>query len=518
MGAIARFLGREDGGGEVIPMVGLDEVLAKYDVIETSDDAILVVDPGWRDVPQQLAEKYVRPAPDYRELGVTGHSNFQGFGREDYNSELRWPLNLPIYDKMRRNDGTVRGVMRLVKTPILSASWFIEPASPSDHDVMIAAKTQWALFEGAKWSFKQWLSEVLLMLDYGHYMFEKVYFTDPITGMVRWQKFAPRHPMDVEEFDFDEHGDLKGVWFRSTKALTGRVYIPSWKLLVFTYDQEGGDPRGLSLLRSCYKHWYMKEQLYRIDAIQKERHGIGIPVVKLPPGFKPVDKTKANEMGRNLRTNEKAHVVLPPNWEIMFAKLEGQMVKPLESASHHDAQIFNNMLATFLLNADNQQRAAAVGMQIFTKSTAYIAEIVRDVINECAIPEFVTWNFGPQEDYPELKVRRIGDTTDWRILSFALRNLVGAGILIPDDKLEAHLRNELDLPNADTDTARMIATPQLPGSGGNDPNAPGGKTSPNPAAKVAGLPNQSTTGQMKQGTNPGGSSSGSDSSGTSGTR
>jgi hypothetical protein len=98
-------------------------------------------------------------------------------------------------------------------------------------------------------------------------------------------------------------------------------------------------------------------------------------------------------------------------------------------------------------------------MEMFLKSTRYIAEIIRDVFNKYCIPQLVDWNF-EVDAYPELRVRRIGDTQDWRTLSFALRNLTGAGIVQVDQPLEDWIRDEMDLPRLDPTTVREVATPQ----------------------------------------------------------
>src|SRR5690606_17163314 len=124
--------------------------------------------------------------------------------------------------------------------------------------------------------------------------------------------------------------------------------IPIEKLAVFTFDKEGGDFRGRSLLRRVYKHWFYKENLYKIDAIQKERHAIGIPVIMLPPGWTQHDKRAAENIGMSLRTNENAYVVLPPLWELTFAELRGHHVNVLDSITHHGTMIYENVVAHFI--------------------------------------------------------------------------------------------------------------------------------------------------------------------------
>ena len=59
---------------------------------------------------------------------------------------------------------------------------------------------------------------------------------------------------------------------------SGEVDIPAWKFVVFTFRQEGDNYEGVSVLRSSYKHWYIKDQLYRFDAVKHERQAVWIPV------------------------------------------------------------------------------------------------------------------------------------------------------------------------------------------------------------------------------------------------
>jgi hypothetical protein len=243
------------------------------------------------------------------------------------------------------------------------------------------------------------------------------------------------------------------------------IYIPIEKLVVFVLEQEAGDMRGISILRSAYKHYYYKDTLYKIDAIQKERHGIGIPVIKLPMGFSDEDKATAEDLGRNLRTNEKAHVVIPENWTIEFAQLGGNPVDCLPSIKHHNDQIMQNILVPFY--DDPSSKEDTMGM--YYKSTRYIASTIAETFNRYVIKQLVDFNW-KRGDYPILRARRIGEYEDLRTFSFAYRNFVGAGTIVPDMRLEKFIRNELDLPEPEPETARVVASPQNPDS--NKPDAP----------------------------------------------
>jgi hypothetical protein len=430
--------------------IALAEILETHDLIDvhSGEDAFVVVSP------KQLADT---ATPDMRELGSGSPSPFTTQLRSEYNYELAGTRGLQKYDEMRKSDGTVRGTLRQIKTPILGARWFVDAASESKRDQNAADFVWWNLQEALSLPFGQVIQESLLMLDFGYYMFEKVWSESRWNNrnVLCWKKLAPRHPIDVEDWEYDRNGGPNKVLMTNPNPyVSDPIPINIDKLLVFSFDKEAGNLEGISVLRSAFKHWYYKEMLYKIDAIQKERHGIGVPVIKLPPNFTPADRDLAQAMGRNLRTNETAHLVLPPNWEVMFAKLEGQPVDALKSAEHHDLQIQKNIMAPFL-----DKPVGSDEMGTFHAACRFIAEIIADTFNKYAIPQLIGYNF-ERVGMPKLRATNIGSKTDLRTLSFALRNFIGAGALKPDDRLEAYIRDIADLPPADLATVREVATPQ----------------------------------------------------------
>jgi hypothetical protein len=450
----------------------MSEVMERFDIVsvvagESGVQPFMVVSP--RPAPLSLSEL---SEVDLRELGTSSPSPFTSFMRKEYNRELEGTRGLQKYDQMRKSDGTVRGTLRLVKTPVLAARWFMEPAAGPDGTIRLKdkkiAEFVWkALNEYMSISFSQMMQESLLMCEFGYYMFEKVWENRQIEGRTRTvlKKLGPRHPMDVKEWHYDSNGGPAAVtMYPTSNPLMNDVTIDIKKMLVFTFDKEAGNIEGISLLRSMYKHWYYKDQLYKIDAIQKERHGIGIPMITLPPGFSPTDKDLAENMGRNLRTNERAHVVLPPNWELVMLKLEGQPVDCLKSIEHHDLQIQKSILADEISGKGDEA--------MFLKATRFIADIVCQTFNDYLIKELVDYNFPAVKNYPKLRARRIGEQADWRTMSFAIRNFIGAGVIQPDDVLERNIREEMDLPPLDEATIRKTETPQGP-PGSSEAGKPG---------------------------------------------
>lgn len=461
----------------------IGQLLERYDVVDVEDNYMILADP--------------EPRPQAEHQLSKGTTEYGLSLRIDHNLEfVDIGQRTTLYREMRK-DGTVRNSLRVAKSPVLSARWFVKPATMEAIDIEIADFIWDNLTQWMSNSWPQLLIESLYMLDYGFYAFEKVYDIDD-QGRVIWKKMVPIHPAEVVEPMWDESdGGIAGLIIQGEDD---DIEIPIDKLLIFTFDKEGGDVFGESVLRSAYKHYFFKERLLKIDAIQKERHGIGIPIIKLPVGYTLQDKQEAHRIGENLRTNERAHVVMPPGWDILFAKLEGHQVDALASAEYHGNQIYDNVMGSFMHSIG--KRTIEYSEQMFLKGTRFTADLVRDVWNKYAIPQLVNWNW-EVEHYPQLYVRRLGDVTDWRTLSFAWRNLAGMGGLTPDDKFEDWVRDEMDMPERDEATARIIPTPQRGAAGPRPPQA--------------GPPRQAPVGQTSGGqgttTGPGGANTGQDTSG-----
>jgi hypothetical protein len=476
--------------------LALEVVLNKYDLVDANerDGYMIVAERRTNQAFPILAE----PDQSTRELGSASPSPWTSWTREEHVSALRDLQGLTTFYRMKRGDGIVRGSLRALKTPLLSGHWYIKPASTETRDVNIAKFVQKNIFHLLNVSFPVLLHDILLCAEYGYMPFEIVWNAPELVGgkFVQYiRKVAPRHPMDVREWLYDKQGGPNGIVMEPATGnpMEPGIFIPIEKLAVFTPEPEAGDLAGVSVLRSAYKHWYYKETMYKIDAIQKERHGIGIPVIKLPIGYSPEDKKVAQELGRNLRTNEKAHIVLPNNWEFMFAKIEGQHVDCLKSIDHHDAAIMANVLGSWIKEANAKEES----LDMFMKSTRYVAAVITDIFNRFIIKKLVYANFtlGPDRECPQLVCRRIGEWNDLRTQSFTVRNLVGAGVIEPDDDLEDAFRDELDMPPKDAATARKMITEPNPEPDPTDPEAndPPTQASLKNRGQKAGMPRQQPT-------------------------
>jgi hypothetical protein len=138
----------------------------------------------------------------------------------------------------------------------------------------------------------------------------------------------------------------------------------------------------------------------------------------------------------------------------------GQTVDPLPHMKYHDEKIAESALAMFkTLGHDSGARSLGdTFVDIFTQAVQSIANYFARVATEHIIRDLVELNFGPDEPYPTLTA---GDLSANRaITTTAIKELVDAKLVTPDEKLEDYLRKTNGLPVADPTTAR----------GGEDPS------------------------------------------------
>jgi hypothetical protein len=203
-----------------------------------------------------------------------------------------------------------------VTLPIRSAEWYIKPASDEAQDVAIAEFVERCLFKFLDIPFEDFLRQALLSLAYGVMAFEKVYAIRDVEGTTRivWDKLAPRLPRSIQKWEVA--GGKLGITQNRSDGQT--VDIPMEKLIVFVHEKEGDNWNGTSIFRAAYKHWFMKNVFYKIDAIAFERQGLGIPDGQLPDNYTERDRAKMELILKNMRANSQAYVMRPQDYAVGF--------------------------------------------------------------------------------------------------------------------------------------------------------------------------------------------------------
>lgn len=393
-------------------------------------------------------------------IGVTGTDIFSGIITEEYNAELSDVKGIKLYDKMRKSDATVRAALSACKLPIRRANWFIKPASEDEMDVEIADFVSRALFEEMSMPWDDFLRQGLLELDFGVMVFEKIFTIRDIDGQQRiiWKKFGPRLPKSITHWE-TATGEM-GIQ-QQANTLSHPVSIPIEKLIIFVNEIEGDNWWGTSLLRAAYKHWYMKTNLERIDAVVHERQGLGIPSVKLPKNHSDEDVTKAKSVLKNLRAHDQGYLLEYEGVEVEFKDMKASGTKDASRAiSYHNRQIVLSVLAQFLDLGSGSTGSRALSndhSSLFLQSLEAIANSFADTMNKYAIRELVDLNFDGVERYPELDYNDIS-RVDINNLSTAYQRFAQSGAIKPTEGDDRYLRELMGLP--EREEGEEIETPE----------------------------------------------------------
>jgi hypothetical protein len=436
--------------------------------------------------------------PTASTLGIAGTPIVSGFLLDlgEYNGELAGRNAIPTYEKMRRGDGQVRATLAACKLPVLSAKWDVVAAEPgsgvrdSEFGVWkgnsnpenrtpktvsstgagqqtaakageVARFVRENLFGGLEfrsssggWVTQNWddvVRNALLMLDFGCAAHEDVWTVDG--DRIRLRKLAARLPLTFYRWHTEADGEtllaLEQYGYRGGRYLN--VLLPADKCTVFTYQQEGANFWGISLLRAMYPHWYVKSQLYRIDAIACERNSLGIPVFKLPMGFSKEDRDAAYNFVTQLAAHEATGMVEPPgdaNTGFRIVGYEGRVRDVAPSIQHHNVMISRAALALFMDLGQAEHGSRALGKEhgdFFLLALQNLADQIALSITNTTVRRLVDYNFGAGAPVPRLVAANV-QARGLEELVDALVRFAQAGLLTPEENLRQFIRQELALP------------------------------------------------------------------------
>lgn len=409
----------------------------------------------------------VSKKPSRVEVGGTGRAYAQRFQQylatDEYLSALRFPYDVTVYEKMGRSDGQIRAILLMLSLPIRATQWFIRPKDSSKKAQTIANYVEECLFGGydvgLNNGFDDFIKDVTTMFQFGHSIFEKVF--EVKKQKIKWKKFAVRPQSTIYDVYYDRVGDCKGIEQYMVTDGWNTIYIPIEKLLIFSHDMKQANIRGTSVLRSAYKHWSIKDFLYKITNIGIERNFAGTPVLTLPENYTQDDKELADEIVTTLRSNEFGGVRIPNGFILEMFEGKRTLADVMPYINHQDDCISKSILAQFmnLGSAGGTSGSYALSSdqsQMFLMMLDASAKTICNTINTHAIPELVKYNFN-SDLYPYLSFKPMNSTK----LVNTLKTLVDGKLVLPDDDLETYLRDMLDLPDANPAQSREEAIEQF---------------------------------------------------------
>jgi hypothetical protein len=452
--------------------------------------------------------------PPIREIGAVLQGNFTPAGMAPWTSwvdieetvpELKWPTSVRTYRAMS-TDSQIAALYNATLLALGKMSWLLDPNGSDDAMVQKLSEDYNLPILGddtnnrkrgrlkRRFSFRDHLRKAFKAGIYGHYYFEQVgYIGDgtqgrPADGLWHLRKLAERPPSTIQDFRVADDGGLVSI-IQNVQAGTNTWQqpipeIPVDVLVGYVWDQEGANWVGKSWYREIYKNWLIKDRLLRIDAVNHERAG-GVPYIEAHPGATESEITALNRMAQSFRVGDTAGGAVPAGAKFNIAR--GLQSSVIDSVIYHDEAMARKFMLMIMQLGQTRSGSRALGetfVDFWSAGMEAIAWWFADTFNEHVIEDDIDWNWGEDVDQVPLLVFEF----DPELMVQDLVALIGSGAIIVDDGLEAAIRKELGLPEAEykhedpamirqqmLDVAKTSAEGNAPPSNGAKSSSPKGK-------------------------------------------
>lgn len=438
-----------------------------------------------------------------KEIGRIGQHRYgiQGYGSifmEEFLYELHGARGVQTFEEMANNDSTVGGMLFAVNMLMRKAEIHIEPGGETAKDKEAAEFIESCMYDMEK-TWPETFSELLSFLHIGWSLHEICYkrrvgkTSSPITnskysdGLIGWRKFAPRAQDTLEGWEYTPGtDDLVGMWQLAPPDYN-RCMIPMTKALHLRTRSYKDNPEGRSILRTAYRDWYFKKRLQEIEAYGVERDLAGFPVLSSPEGmdiWDPNDPDMVAALARaeyivsSIRRDAREGLVIPGGengWKLELLASTGKRQFDTNAIiERYNKSIATSILADFIMMGQQQVGSFALAdskTEIFALAIGAFLDVICEAFNNQAIPRLIDLNgdhFKGITDYPQMCHGDI-ENKDLQTFTTFVKEMIGAGVLTPDEELEKEIRRVGGLPEkVETATPQEVQPGEDPNA---DPNA-----------------------------------------------
>lgn len=411
-----------------------------------------------------------------KEIGRIGQKRYGGTFYEEFLPELRGTKGVEVYREMADNDDTVGAILFAIKMLIRHTQWNVEPGGDSAKDKEAAEFVQQCM-EDMQTTWTDTISEILSFLTYGWSYHEIVYkrrmgkTRNPKTkskysdGLIGWRKLPIRSQDTLYQWEYDNEDNLLGMTQMPPPDF-GLITIPISKAMLFRTESIKDNPEGRSILRNAYRSWYFKRRIQEIEAIGIERDLAGLPVIYGPEELwdpEDADMVKIHasliKMVKSLRRDELEGLVLPggDNYKAELLSTGGSRQFDTNAIiARYDTRIAMTVLMDFIMLGHDKVGSFALSSdktELFSVAIGSYLDVICETFNSQGIPPLIDINgshFDGITDYPFLSHGDIEDADIQKMAAF-IKDMVGIGVLVPDDALEDFVREIGKLPESTMD-------------------------------------------------------------------
>ena len=392
-----------------------------------------------------------------------------GYITDDYLAVFNGRGKYDVLDKMRRDDKCTASLLS-IKNPIIGANYHIECEENEELEELFED----VFFGNGEYSMKkpftQYIKEILTCLGYGFSIFEIVYRkTDKgiLPYDLLYLKQSTIDKWETQDWQLWVTQILKSqaTYWKNKGSTT--ISIPSDKLILFTYDQEGDNYEWNSILRSAYRAWKQKDYIQKYQMRIAEKYAWGIIQAWTPTNAWEDDKV---QYAKNLAkiASSRTNIITHPGSETDGWKFE--FVDPKipsgvnfdDIIAYQDRAIANATMTVFLNTSvwtEWSNARAQTEMDFFLIGVNSLAWTIIDVLNNYLLKP--VWKINWWET-PNIMVEPIELKKDFNLIASWYKTLVDSGILTPDETLEEFARKQFELPEkseVQTQTTQPIQEP-----------------------------------------------------------
>lgn len=425
------------------------------------------------------------------EIGVSGVEIQGGVVLDEFLDELRDERGRRTFRQMARNDATVGAVLYAIKLLIRNIDSRVVPAEADFESEGIespyAAWLSDALYRDMDHTWDDFITDALTMLEYGWSVTEIVYklrrgpnHKDPRfrsrynDGKYGIRKIALRSQLSLDRWEIDEAGTVLGM--HQIDYSSGRLaFIPIERAIHFRTENAGGNPEGRSVLRTCYRSWFLLHHIQDIEAIAIERELNGLPVIKLPGEYlqtnasadKIQKRQEYEKLARDIKINSQGGALIPSNpytdpisgnytnvpmVELTLLSSDGNRAIDTDVVVlRYQRDIARTVLADVLMLGSGDTGSWALSKDKSSLLVQAIEALVKRVygpINRYLIPRIWEMNGFPEDRMPTIETEPVAQVDIEKLAEYVQRLAAAGAPLFPDEELESYLREQGGLPQS----------------------------------------------------------------------
>jgi hypothetical protein len=372
-----------------------------------------------------------------QEIGLYKDTTYSQPDEVDFNPE---DFDLEVYEKMMK-DGQVKAGLDMIKLAVTARGFNVTGDSPETKQYAEFINENFELIRG---NMEDVVGEMLTALEYGYSCTEKVFIQDKGKIMLKKMKVLNPHSVQAKT---DRFGDLEYVL---QSIGSKQIKIPANKILWYAHDKRFGNPYGQSALRTTYKHWFIKDKMYRFANIAYERYGTPLLVGNVED---PKDVSKMQSLLAKI--NGLTGLAISGGDKIQA--VQGTNADFISYIEHHDRKIMESLLVPPMLisTGRGQNGSYALSSNQFDIFIIRLEALQRDLkalLEEEVIRPLIDLNFPNVKAYPSFNFKPFTDE-DTEKLARVFQMMITAQVV---DASEDWIREELGFPAMSEETKRAI--------------------------------------------------------------